>query len=402
MGCKMQVACCAFMLAVSTTGILEQLNDTHYPVDFQGETIHCKMCPPGTFWIKHCSQDGDNSQCQNCPDGRFKTDNNRAFYCRKCTECTENDQPSGVIVAEACTRSHDTKCGCKPGFWREESVGDCQEVSPCMPGHGVKKMANSHKDTTCERCVNGKTFSNISSEVMPCLNCSLCPERWVQRTPCNETQNTVCILKDEVEEDSVGGIVGVACGFILAVAILIVIIIALCRRERTNEVLQKLRSSWRYILSQEKHDDEEQASPLKRDRRRQGNHDDVEQANPLKRDRRRQENHDDVEQASPLKRDRRRQGNHDDVEQANPLKRDRRRQGNHDDVEQANPLKRDRRRQENHDDVEQASPLKRDRRRQENNNDEEQANPLQQGGTPDKSEVNISRHQLRHPPCFTL
>ncbi|XP_052801108.1 tumor necrosis factor receptor superfamily member 5-like [Mya arenaria] len=128
-----------------------------------------------------------------------------------------------------------------------------------MPGYGVKKLANSHKDTTCERCVNRKTFSNISSEVMPCQNCSLCQEGWVQKTPCTETVDTVCIPKDEVEDGSVGNIVGAACGVIYAVAILLVlIIIAFCCRERTNEVLQKLRSR----RCQENHDDEEQTNPL--------------------------------------------------------------------------------------------------------------------------------------------
>ncbi|XP_052798317.1 tumor necrosis factor receptor superfamily member 5-like [Mya arenaria] len=382
MGCKMRVACCVFVLAVSTTEILAQLNDTHYPVELNGEILHCKLCPPGTFWIEHCTQNR-GSQCQDCPDGRFETDYNRAFYCERCTECTGNDQTTGE-VAEACTRFHDTRCECKPGYWREESVGDCQEVSPCEPGYGVKKMANSHKDTTCERCVNGKTFSNISSEVMPCLNCSLCPEGWVQRTPCNETQDTVCISKDEEEKDSnIIILFGVACGVLLAVAI-----VSYYFRKRIQLILQQLLNSWIYFRSQENHDAEEQANP------RQVNHDDEEKANPLLQDRRRQENHDDEEQTNPLQQDRRRQENHVDEEQATPLQHDRRHQENHDDEEQANPLQQDRRRQETHDYGEQANPLQQERRRQETHDYGEQANPLQQGGTPDKSAVNISRQQF--------
>ncbi|WAR01914.1 hypothetical protein MAR_008472 [Mya arenaria] len=51
------------------------------------------------------------------------------------------DQPSGEVVVEACTRFHDTICGCKPGYWREEGkVGNCQKVSPCEPRYGVMKM----------------------------------------------------------------------------------------------------------------------------------------------------------------------------------------------------------------------------------------------------------------------
>ncbi|XP_052801110.1 tumor necrosis factor receptor superfamily member 11B-like [Mya arenaria] len=337
---KKQVACCVLVMAVFTTGVLAQLNDTHYAIEFHGVTIHCKLCPAGTYWINHCSQDGGQTGCQECPDGKYKTDNNRALYCERCTECKGNDQPSGEILKEACSRFNDTKCECKPGCYREEGqVGDCRGVSPCMPGYGVKKLANSHKDTTCERCVNGKTFSNISSEVMPCLNCSLCPEGWVQRTPCNETQDTVCISKDEEEKASnIIILFGVACGVLLAVAI-----VSYYFRKRIQLILQKLLNSWIYFRSQENHDAEEQANP------RQVNHDDEEKANPLLQDRRRQENHDDEEQTNPLQQDRRRQENHVDDEQATPLQHDRRHQENHDDEEQANPLQQDRRRQETHD-----------------------------------------------------
>ncbi|XP_052800966.1 tumor necrosis factor receptor superfamily member 5-like [Mya arenaria] len=267
MGCKMRVACFAFLLAASTTEILAQLNVTHYTVEFNYEIIHCKLCPPGTFWVKHCTQDGGHAICQDCPDGRFIKHYNRVLYCRRCTECTENDQTTGE-VAEACTQFHDTICECKPGYWREESVGDCQEVSPCESGYGVKKMANSHKDTTCERCVNKKTFSSTSSEVTPCQNCSHCLEGWVQKIPCNETQDTMCIPKDEVKADiliiTLLGLVGVV---LLPVVIM---------WRKTCPFLEKFCS-----LNQEKHDDEEQAYPLQQGRRRQENLDDVEQANSL-------------------------------------------------------------------------------------------------------------------------
>ncbi|XP_052801105.1 tumor necrosis factor receptor superfamily member 5-like isoform X2 [Mya arenaria] len=234
MGCKMHVAC-VFVLAVSTTDILAQFNDTHYPVEFSSETIHCKLCRPGTFWIKHCSHDGGNSQCQDCPDGRFIKHYNRELYCGRCTECTENDRTTGE-VAEACTRFHDTICECKPGYWREESVGDCQKVSQCETGYGVNKMANSHTDTTCERCVYGKTFSNISSEVTPCQDCSVCPEGWVQKFSCHETEDTVCIPKDEADDNSVVFIVEVTCGGILAI---LVITIVFCRGRKIIENIRR-------------------------------------------------------------------------------------------------------------------------------------------------------------------
>ncbi|XP_052802022.1 tumor necrosis factor receptor superfamily member 16-like [Mya arenaria] len=247
----MQMVCCVFVLAVSITA---QSNDTYYNVELNHQIIRCQMCPPGTFWIKHCSQDGGNAQCEDCPDGEFITDYNRVFYCKRCTECTRTDQPSGEVLVEACTPSHNTICGCKPGYWREEGkVGDCQEVSQCELRYGVKQIANSHNDTTCERCVNGKTFSNISSDVTPCQNCSVCAEGWVQKTPCNETKDTMCIPKDEVEEDSVGVIVGAACVVILVVAILIGIIIAIWCRERTNARCQMLLRR----RHQEKLDEEE-------------------------------------------------------------------------------------------------------------------------------------------------
>ncbi|XP_052800982.1 uncharacterized protein LOC128231820 isoform X1 [Mya arenaria] len=378
-GCILVVVTSGMLvLAVFTPGIFAQFNNTNYSIKVNLETIECKMCPPGSYWIQHCSQDGGQAICQDCPDGRFTEDYNRAIYCGSCSGCNMNYKESREVVVEACTRFRNTKCDCKLGYWREEGiVGDCRKVSPCKPSYGVKKMANSHNDTTCEKCVNGKTFSNISSEVTPCQNCSVCPEGWVQKCPCNEYEDTVCIPKDEVEDNKVGLIVGVFCGVVTVLLLVGIILFCCCR----NEIAQGLRnwheSRWRNRRRQENHDDEEQAIPLQQDRQRQENHVDEEQAIPLQQDRRRQENHDDEEQAIPLQQDRRRQENHDDEEQDIPLQQDRRRQENHVDEEQANPQQHDRRRQENHVDEEQATPLQHDRRRQENHDDEEQAKPLQ-------------------------
>ncbi|XP_052800983.1 uncharacterized protein LOC128231820 isoform X2 [Mya arenaria] len=377
-GCILVVVTSGMLvLAVFTPGIFAQFNNTNYSIKVNLETIECKMCPPGSYWIQHCSQDGGQAICQDCPDGRFTEDYNRAIYCGSCSGCNMNYKESREVVVEACTRFRNTKCDCKLGYWREEGiVGDCRKVSPCKPSYGVKKMANSHNDTTCEKCVNGKTFSNISSEVTPCQNCSVCPEGWVQKCPCNEYEDTVCIPKDEVEDNKVGLIVGVFCGVVTVLLLVGIILFCCCR----NEIAQGLRNwheRWRNRRRQENHDDEEQAIPLQQDRQRQENHVDEEQAIPLQQDRRRQENHDDEEQAIPLQQDRRRQENHDDEEQDIPLQQDRRRQENHVDEEQANPQQHDRRRQENHVDEEQATPLQHDRRRQENHDDEEQAKPLQ-------------------------
>ncbi|XP_052800918.1 tumor necrosis factor receptor superfamily member 5-like [Mya arenaria] len=241
------------VLAVFTPGISAQFNDSYYLIEVNRETIQCKMCPPGAYWIQHCSKDGGQAICMDCPYDRFSEDYNRALYCKRCTKCKGNDKESGEVVAEACTRFHDTKCECKLGYWREERiVGYCREVSPCKPSYGVKKMANSHNDTTCERCVNGKTFSNISSEVTPCQNCSVCPEGWVQKLSCHETEDTVCIPKDEEEDVKVGLYVGVTV-CILAISV-IIIVIFICRKKTTMENIRR----------RDKHDGEEQANPSQR------------------------------------------------------------------------------------------------------------------------------------------
>ncbi|XP_052802624.1 tumor necrosis factor receptor superfamily member 16-like [Mya arenaria] len=255
---KVSITCGLFVM-VSTIGSLAQVNDTYYySIEVNLEIIHCKMCKPGTYWIKHCTQDGGEAICEDCDDGRFTENYNRAIYCKRCTECTGTDQPSGEAVAEACTRLHDTICECKSGYWREGNVGACQKVLPCEPGYGVMKLGDSHNDTTCERCVNGKTFSNISSKVTPCQNCSLCLEGWVQKTPCNEFEDTVCIPKagshksttvygntfsdistdqnqnpEDLKNASVYVIVGVGCGVIF----MILGVIIVCYR-RKNKLQQ--------------------------------------------------------------------------------------------------------------------------------------------------------------------
>ena len=52
--------------------------------------------------------------------------------------------------------------------------------------------ADSHNNTTCERCVEGKTFSNVSSKSEPCLNCSRCMPGFVEESACTLEVDTVC------------------------------------------------------------------------------------------------------------------------------------------------------------------------------------------------------------------
>ncbi|XP_052800463.1 tumor necrosis factor receptor superfamily member 11B-like isoform X2 [Mya arenaria] len=275
-------------MALSTIGSFAQLNATYYSIEVNLETIQCRMCPPGTFWIRHCSQDGGQAVCKDCADGRFTEDNNRAIYCKRCSECTGTDQPSGEVVVEACTRFHDTICGCKPGYWREEGkVGNCQKVSPCEPRYGVMKMGDSHNDTTCKRCVNGKTFSNISSEVTPCQNCSICAEGWVQKSPCNETVDTACIPKGGSNNNTTvygntftdistdqnqnqkskvvknyryGVIAGIACGVIVVVILSGISIVCYLRKENRQWPPCSMRKRAHHDAGRH---DTEQGSPLK-------------------------------------------------------------------------------------------------------------------------------------------
>ncbi|XP_052800989.1 tumor necrosis factor receptor superfamily member 16-like isoform X1 [Mya arenaria] len=261
MGSGIQVTTGLLVLAVFTRGLLAEFDDNYYSIEVNHKTIQCKMCPPGSYWIQHCSQDGGQAKCKDCPDGRFTEHYSRGIYCERCSECKGNYKESREVVVKECTRFNDTKCECKPGYWREGQVGDCREVSPCEPGYGVKKIANSHNDTACEKCVNGKTISNTSSEVTPCQNCSVCPEGWVKKSSCNKYEDTVCVKKDEVEDNKVGLIVGVFCG-VLTVLILVGIILFYSCPEKTAQVLQKLRTSCRKRQRHEKHDDVEQATPL--------------------------------------------------------------------------------------------------------------------------------------------
>ncbi|WAR15406.1 TNR16-like protein [Mya arenaria] len=136
------VVCGLMVLGLATQVIWAKFDDTYYIVETNGEYIHCKKCPHGTYWLQNCDRDGGQATCEECPDGRFMEDFNRALYCKKCTECKGNHKESREVVAAECTRFHDTKCQCIEGYWREEGrVGDCRSVSPCKQGYGVKKLA---------------------------------------------------------------------------------------------------------------------------------------------------------------------------------------------------------------------------------------------------------------------
>ncbi|CAH1777835.1 unnamed protein product [Owenia fusiformis] len=69
----------------------------------------------------------------------------------------------------------------------------CHPCSKCRPGYGVKEHCALEKDTICEQCTPGSTYSKGLSQHHPCKACDNCLLRQKAKIKeCTATENTKC------------------------------------------------------------------------------------------------------------------------------------------------------------------------------------------------------------------
>ncbi|XP_072927817.1 tumor necrosis factor receptor superfamily member 16-like isoform X1 [Hemitrygon akajei] len=81
------------------------------------------------------------------------------------------------------------------------SDGKCCSV--CPPGEGVMTPCGD-KDTVCEACLDSLSYSDVSSHIEPCKQCTVCTGTKTILIPCMENFDTSCACMNGYYEDSNG------------------------------------------------------------------------------------------------------------------------------------------------------------------------------------------------------
>lgn len=151
--------------------------------------LRCYPCGKGYSKVSDCVADRLQSQCKPCDTGKYQPECTTASECARCRIC----QPNQRIIQE-CTVSHDRVCECKAGtFWIADAYktdeGYCKQHSQCGSGQALVREGTAYRDTECEQCIGGKTFSNSTSfgSCRPCTVCTTSYER-----ECSTTEDAVC------------------------------------------------------------------------------------------------------------------------------------------------------------------------------------------------------------------
>ncbi|OWF53559.1 uncharacterized protein LOC110446325 [Mizuhopecten yessoensis] len=162
--------------------------------------VKCVKCSPGTHLLSHCVSENTNSRCQLCEDGTFTSEYNVAEYCDPCMEYCEI---ADLVPVVNCSNTSNLICECPNGKFNlfphlDKYHAVCQKFGLCGPGYGVYVKGTSKNNTTCARCVSGKTFSSTTSEFDECQPCIKCGPRIIL-TECTLTENRKCNLEPPVQ-----------------------------------------------------------------------------------------------------------------------------------------------------------------------------------------------------------
>ncbi|XP_033753763.1 tumor necrosis factor receptor superfamily member 11B-like [Pecten maximus] len=197
----------------------------------------CVKCPPGTYLISHCDKENEVGQCRLCPNGTYSSQYDIATSCAPCKEFCENKD---LVEVKKCTKLTNMECACPNGTFNVNadlplSHAKCIPHGVCGPGYGVKVQATSVKNTICERCGIGKTYSLTTSASDRCQLCTNCGQFDVI-AECNTTHNRICDIEpknipyqrcdtDEYTLTDVmtGGIIGAAIGAIIVIGIMLLL-----------------------------------------------------------------------------------------------------------------------------------------------------------------------------------
>ncbi|KAK3586759.1 hypothetical protein CHS0354_023486 [Potamilus streckersoni] len=198
----------------------------------------CYFCAPGQFWVGDCVSPGEVARCKPCENGYFQTLENIAQSCEPCISYCIQHYQDFIAVCNATTNNI---CQCKSGYFRFDEEGHCQKHSTCPPGKGVKFLGNQDRDTVCENCIAGKTFSGNDSATEVCIPCTSCGmQGLIETTPCTDRSNSECsnftvTPRSSDKQGSLDAMIGGIIGGVLAVAVIITFATVCYRRKHSKK-----------------------------------------------------------------------------------------------------------------------------------------------------------------------
>ncbi|XP_021365875.1 tumor necrosis factor receptor superfamily member 5-like [Mizuhopecten yessoensis] len=155
--------------------------------------IRCVKCAPGTYLVAHCDKEDEDARCRLCPNGTYSSQYNIASSCDPCKSACEHVD---LVPVTNCTYQTNMECACPEGKFNVNAHLDlfhakCMDYGACGPGYGVKYKGTSVLNTTCERCLAGRTYSPSTSASDKCQICTNCG-RFNVIAECNGTHNRIC------------------------------------------------------------------------------------------------------------------------------------------------------------------------------------------------------------------
>ncbi|KAK3583860.1 hypothetical protein CHS0354_022908 [Potamilus streckersoni] len=191
----------------------------------------CYMCSPGQHLVADCIRSGEVARCEPCKKGFFQTVENVALTCQQCTkDCTQQNQK----FIEVCNSTRDNICQCSSGYFKLNEEGFCKKHRTCVPGQGVKSPGNKDRDTICESCIAGKTFSANESATEDCLPCTRCDiEGLYEMTPCTIKSDAHCVSSRP--PDGPNNISAIVAGTVVSLIVVIVgvlVVVWYCKRHK--------------------------------------------------------------------------------------------------------------------------------------------------------------------------
>ncbi|KAG7492706.1 hypothetical protein MATL_G00017680 [Megalops atlanticus] len=109
----------------------------------------CCFCPSGFHVVKGCSENKNDTSCEECQSGTFSEHKNLEMTCEPCSRC---DGKANLEVESACTPRTNTKCKCKEGHYCEsEGCKVCHPCKICEDGFVVENECTPTKDTICRK-----------------------------------------------------------------------------------------------------------------------------------------------------------------------------------------------------------------------------------------------------------
>ncbi|KAL3862207.1 hypothetical protein ACJMK2_008194 [Sinanodonta woodiana] len=192
----------------------------------------CYYCSPGQYKVEDCVNTSEVARCKPCENGTFQTVENIALSCAHCTtDCSQLNQE----VIAVCNATTDNICQCISGYFKLNEEGVCKKHSTCPPGQGVKSPGNKDRNTVCENCVTGKTFSGNNSATEVCMPCTSCERQGlIETSPCTTRSNSECNFTvtpgQSDKQDNLGAVIGGIIGGVVVAAIITVATVCYCRR----------------------------------------------------------------------------------------------------------------------------------------------------------------------------